>query len=283
MKSSEQLILTILRWATVCVFFGRGWLHLFWDVPYGTICWDEAWMKGIAHGIGMSWLDWQDSPTVAASLLGIQRGIGILYLLLALLTAFLRTSHPKVLGRMLWLGSFFLFLLAIVSWKSHMYQWPQLWEHTTQFTIPLFFYFSLYRPPARRYQWWMRIAIAITFTCHGLFAMGWPYPTPGNFLQMTLNILPLDEDLAGSFLRAAGYLDLLVSVVIFFPTSGRTALAYAIIWGSLTALARVVAYTDGVDTLIDLHRWLPETILRAPHALLPLVVWLIKTRSREGG
>ena len=280
MKTSNHSILLLLRWATVAVFLGRGWLHLFWEVPYGTIWWDESWMKGIAHAMGMSWGDWMGSEGMAAVVAGWQMGVGIVFIGLAVLSAFLQAKHPKALGRLLWLGSLLLFFLAFVSYKSHNYLWPQWWEHTAQFSVPLFLYWAIYRPPVRRYQWLLRIAIAVTFTCHGLYALGWPYDTPANFLQMTMNILPLEEYWARLLLQAAGALDLLVSVAIFLPTSGRTALVYAIIWGSLTALARVLAYVDLDETLLDLHRWLPETILRAPHAVLPLVVWRVSKESQ---
>lgn len=275
MKLSISHILLILRWATVCVFFGRGWLHLIWEVPYGSLLYEESWMTGIAHALGYSWHQWETDASISSVLKAFKIAIGVVYMLLAILAAFLKKHHPKQVGKLLWLGAGLLFFLAFVSFKSHNYIWPQWWEHSLQFSIPVFFYLALFHPPAHTYSLWIKIAIALTFTCHGLYALGFPYETPANFWAMTMSILPLNEELARIFLTIAGGLDVLVSVLIFFPRTARPALMYAVIWGSLTALARVVAYTDLDQTHLDLLRWLPETILRVPHAVVPLAVWLM--------
>lgn len=239
-------------------------------------------MKGIAHGLGYSWHQWETDESVRMFFNGFQWTIGGVYVLLAGLTSFLKASHPKKLGKLLWLGSGLLFFLAFVSFKSHNYLWPQWWEHTIQFTIPIFFYLALYRPPIRSYLLLLKVAIAMTFTCHGLFAFGWPFETPANFLEMVRNILPLNDEMARIFLTIAGGLDFVVSLLIFFPKWSRAALIYAVIWGSLTALARVVAHVDLDQTLLDLLRWLPETILRIPHATIPLVVWMLIKSPEKG-
>ena len=46
----------------------------------------------------------------------------------------------------------------------------------------------------------LKVAIALTFTCHGLYAVGY-YPRPGKFIQMTMTILGTNKEASVIFLN----------------------------------------------------------------------------------
>ena len=119
----------------------------------------------------------------------------------------------------------------------------------------------------------MKIALAVTFICHGLYAVGY-YPVPGSFQSMLMQIFPLTEMQTIGILKVAGVLDFILSIVIFLPQRRilLIALGYATVWGLLTALARPVAHFYPQFWLESLLQWIPEFLFRVPHFLLP--VWL---------
>ena len=121
----------------------------------------------------------------------------------------------------------------------------------------------------------LKVLIALTFVSHGMYAVAIFYPLPGNFVSMTLNILPVTEDIAKQFLFTAGILDFIVAVLIFIPKTAKPALIYAAIWGFLTALARIVSglkYGVNIDIVMQ---YLHTTIYRIPHGLVPLIAFLV--------
>jgi hypothetical protein len=218
------------------LLLGRGWQYIFWATPWST---PGPWL-GVVLGLGAGWLGWH-----------LLRG---------------RSANS-------WLGLVGLVLLAHLGWKvaEHGWRWVDAIEHTLAWSTPLLLWACLSN--LSRWSLAAKLAIAATFTGHGLFALGWPYPTPAHFVFMTQSILGVDTDTALGFLRVAGSLDLVVSVAIFLPKVSRPALIYAVIWGSLTALARPMAYVAADSWLADLHRWAMEMLWRLPHALVPLALW----------
>lgn len=171
-------------------------------------------------------------------------------------------------------GSAVLVGLALLSAAEKQYQWPQFTEHAAQALAPLLL--AHHNWEAARLKRWLWAAIILTFGSHGLYALGWPFPQPGNFHEMVKAILALEPPAATVFLWAAGGLDMLVCVGLLVRPAARVALAYAAVWGLLTALARMVAYWD--EELMT--RWLFETLVRLPHSLLPLAgVWWVNSGS----
>ena len=60
----------------------------------------------------------------------------------------------------------------------------------------------------------MKVAIAVTFISHGLYALNY-YPRPGHFTEMVMDILGVKEATAILFLNVAGILDFVIAVGIF--------------------------------------------------------------------
>jgi hypothetical protein len=164
-------------------------------------------------------------------------------------------------------------LLLHLGWQValHGWRWVDALEHTLAWSTPLLLW-AVYRGIA---GWSLaaKVAVAATFTGHGLFALGWPYATPPHFFFMTQSILGVSQESARVILQVAGTFDLVVSIGTFVPQIARLALLYAVFWGSLTALARPLAYVELESLLPDLHRWLMECIWRLPHALVPLALF----------
>jgi len=248
MDSSTYLssrVILLLKLICFALFSGRAWQHLFFSTPMDT-----------ALSEGAMWL-------VSA--------MGVLYALLALV-ALMITSRQRWLGYGLLLGSALLFILSLFSFRNANYQLAQLLEHAGQFGSPVLLYLALFgKMNGTRFLFWVKVAIAVTFTCHGLFAAGVFYQQPPHFIAMTMSILEVGEPVARTFLQFAGLMDLVVSIGIFLPTTARYCLLYAMVWGFLTALARFAANVQWDALGLSLHQWLYPVIYRLPHAGLPLV------------
>lgn len=266
----------LLQIATVSVFAARGWQHLYWDAPYRTLLWDERWMKGIVESVfGLSWSDYVSDLRADAAIDAFTRGMGCFYILCAI-CAIMLPRWKRIASWALIAGSVGLFFLAFLYTKEKFFFAGEFLEYALQFSTPVFLVW-LYRmgEPSVRFLNALKIAIALTFTAHGLYAVGF-YPRPANFIEMTMKILYLSQQDAISFLKIVGTLDFVVSICIFLPWRKPVmiALTYAALWGLATALARTWAYFIPYFWANSLAQWLHETVMRLPHALVPLVVWV---------
>jgi hypothetical protein len=286
-KQKPSLYFRILQWATVGVFLGRAWQHLVWDAPYRALLWDESWMRGIIEwGLGMEWQEYVTSLEVNAFIQNWISGTGVFYLLCALGAVFL-LRLGKVGRLLMYLGAASLILLAGLYCKEKFFFIGQFFEYTLQFGSPILLAIWAKAPQEglnKRTVLLIKIAIALTFTCHGLYAFGY-YPRPGHFVYMTMSILSVGNAEAELFLKVAGILDFILSILLFLP--GRSALyasAYATFWGLATTLARPwsALVTAGWEQMM--MQWLHEAVMRLPHFLIPLLLahWLyIQWKKRQ--
>lgn len=275
--ANDTYVYRLIQWSAVAVFVGRGWQHIYWDAPYRELLWDEASLKWLVEGVwGMEWRAYVASPAVDRAIQGIIIGTGYFYWLCAV-AALLVQKWPRPARLLLWLGSANLVLLAALYYKEQFLFAGQFFEYALQCGAPVFLILlSRNQAPllSPRLVLAMKIAIALTFSCHGLYALGY-YPRPGSFMEMTINILPLGEAGARSFLIAAGILDIVLSILLFLPGwPGRWALGYAVLWGLATALARFFAYFHWHYADSWVLQWLHELLIRLPHFLIPLALLL---------
>ena len=280
-KKQQRNILILIQIATVAVFAGRAWQHLFWDAPYRTLLWDEAWMSGIVQGLfGMQWEDYITSMSVDKGIQSVIKGTGIFYLLCALVALFIERL-PKWMSKVLLLGAASLTFLAALYCKEKFFSIGQFLEYSLQVGSPLFLYAVVRQQLEwKRLLFFMKIALALTFVCHGLYAINY-YPRPGLFVEMCINTFGTSESATYTLLNVAGILDFVLSVLIFFPFRyAQPAVLYAVFWGFLTSFARVVSFFDISYVGESLHQWLHETIYRFPHFLIPLAVWLLMKALR---
>lgn len=272
-EKTFQRLFFIVQMATVAVFLGRAWQHLFWDAPYRALLWDENWMKWIVEDIFKT--PWGDYVYNSDS--GIQiftKMIGVFYIICALAAAMIkRWSRFSII--LLYIGAFSLIFLAALYAKERFFHAGQFFEYTLQWGSPILLV-VLHRRQILTQQvvFFVKIAIALTFICHGLYAIGY-YPRPGGFLEMAMNILHITDAQAAHFLFVAGIMDFAVSILIFLPNRiAIGALAYCIIWGFFTTIARVWAHFY-IEFLPNVFlQWLHESVMRFPHFLIPLAVLL---------
>lgn len=275
MSKNYQRTFLIVQIATVAVFLGRGWQHIFWDAPFRTILWDEEWMNIILPFFSsITYEDFITNLDIDDAIQSCIKGTGWFYFLCALVAIFIK-KIPKAFTYLLWLGSFSLIILAFLYCKEKFFQWGQFWEYSLQFGSPLFLFFLWKNQNVSdRLLFFMKIAIAITFISHGLYALNY-YPRPGHFIQMTIDILGVSESTAVIFLNIAGILDFILAIGIFLNQKiAKIALAYAIFWGFATTMARIVGhfYLDMMEDTLTM--WVHESVYRMPHFLIPLVVYL---------
>ena len=243
----------LLKIACLCLLIGRAWQHFFWTTPYADIF-------PFNDPLHLKWFN---------CIIGGIFTLGILVILFY-------NRNIKWHKLLLYFITVTLFFLAVAYWVTKEYRWTQLFEYSAQVSaIPLLLYLLSNKYNAQRFQIICSIMIAFTFTAHGLYALGFPYTTPAGFIEMTMKILHLNVDHAKLFLGLAGMLDILLTIGLFFKSTQRAALTYAFFWGAITAMARVIAYFDMLSPFSSLHRWLYETIHRAPHAILPLTLLML--------
>ncbi len=276
MNGREKLVFRILQLATCSVFAGRSWQYLYWDAPYRTLLWDESLMrKPVALFLSMEWSAYVTDPGVEA---GIQLSVTIsgLILLLCAVGVWLLNAYPRFIRPLLYVGSGLLLLLAFLYFKEKFYQPAQFIELSAQWASPLLLLWLHRTGEANRsFRLALKIVIALTFTGHGLYAIG-VHPRPGHFMQMIMNILALDSRQSILLLNTAGVLDFLISILIFLPPLwARPALLYAVFWGGATTLARIWAHFHPDFWENSLLRWVHESVFRIPHFTLPIVALLL--------
>jgi len=270
----------ILQLACFAIFAGRAWQHWFWDGPYRAVLWDEGLLKGFMEGVlGMDWTNYVTNPKTDQSIQFLTRSIGFIFSLSALSVFLVYSKYSKYAKFMLGIGTFFIMILAFLSYKDRFFQLGEWLEFGIQFFSPIIL--LMFLSGKFKHQTLVFIgsfAVAITFIGHGFYAFGF-YAQPGNYVDMVINIFGWPEDNVRIILRVAGFLDFIVALLLFVPEVSRYALIYCIIWGTLTALARLTAGFDMDFALSTLNQWTFETVYRLAHGLLPL--WLFLTTQKE--
>lgn len=272
-----------IRISAVSLFLGRSWQHLRWDGPYRTLFWDESIMRPVVEQWGnTSWAEYVTNPVTDLWIQGFTRGVGVCLLVGALAVFFLEYI-PKAGRWLIGLGTFLLVILAVTETKSHFGQAGLLLEYTLQWFTPVLILKGMGRTKwESRHLWWAALACSLTFLGHGLYALGW-YPRPGYFVQMTLTITGLSEANCIRFLQVAGVLDLMVAVGIFLSAHRIRifSAAYMVLWGLITAMARLVAHFVPAFWQNSLDQWLHEVLFRLPHGLIPLFLVVVWMGTRE--
>ena len=172
-------------------------------------------------------------------------------------------------------GSLLLALVAYARFVKEQRELPMLVEHGGQVLIPVLLVMALFLGVRHRVTIFTAIvALIATFAGHGCYAVDLR-PMPDSFPAMTSVILKVEHETARMILLLAGILDFVVCIGIWIPALRRSCAIYAGIWGLLTALARPVA---GMS--LGLNYWgadlfLHEAVLRAPHFLIPLYLFVL--------
>ena len=264
--TTSTTLLRILKGSVSFLFLSKAYQHWFGDAPYLAFFWDENLMRPVTHWIGISW----NTYTMYANLFanGLQISIGCLFLIISVIV-FFEAKMPRLTRFLSYFGAFWLFLLAFLHQKDQFYQMGQLLEYALQIATPLIFIQWIEK---RKIDTFLYIVIGLTFSCHGLYAIGY-YAIPASFIEMTLNVLNCNETQAKLFLKIMGLLDFLASICLFFPTLRQIGLIYCILWGFLTAIARPYAYIHTDLGIANALYWLAEALCRTPHFSIPFLLY----------
>lgn len=274
----EILFLKVLA---ITVFVGRAWQGIFWDLPLRPLLWDQNLMQGIVESIyNGSWHEYVTDPKVDNFINGLGVTFGVFWAACSLAILALKPNR-KWLKIPIYIGTGLLILVAFLYWKDKYYALGQLFEYSIQVCSPLILIYAvLGGQNTIKFQTILKAIVAITFVCHGLYAVGY-YPVPGDWLQWCLDVFLLPtESSAYTFLQIMGFLDFLAAILLFFRPTFNFAVWYCIVWGAMTALARIVAnfYLDA--PLYSLHQWGYETIFRLAHGGLPFfLLWISKKKN----
>jgi hypothetical protein len=264
---------TILRFACAALFLGRAWQHIFIGSPYRPILYSQSLMENFVLKVfGLDWTTWATSPIVEANLILTTKWIGGFLVICAV--AAMTVSSRRIWAQVcLGLGALVLTTIAYAVFRDKMLRVGELFELACAVSAPIALILATrsqngHETLLRR---WICVAVAATFAGHGLYAVGF-YPLPGDWVTMVMTILGVSQPTAVNILFAAGILDFIVAIGIFIPHLRMAAAVYAVIWGFLTALARIAANV----TFENIHEssifWFPETLIRFPNFLLPLVI-----------
>jgi len=170
-------------------------------------------------------------------------------------------------------------ILSIQSYCSYVsvgYLFEQMIEHSLQIGLPCLYILS-HNPSveSRLFQQVLcKSLIALTFIGHGMYAIGY-HIVPDNFNTMTQSIFGWNQSVCEQFLMVMGYLDFLFAGLLFVPQLQVVSLSYMVVWGSLTALARMYPVLSGDFSLDLLAVNIPNTIYRMGHGLVPLALFII--------
>lgn len=263
----------ILRFACVALFLGRAWQHLFIGTPYRPILYSQSLMeKFVLKVFGLDWTTWATSPVVEANLKRSTQCIGA-FLALCAAAALLATPRRIWTHVCLGVGALLLAVIAFAVYRDKMLRVVEFFELACMISAPLALMAATRR--AGGYETLLRlglpVVVAATFAGHGFYAVGF-YQLPGEWVTMVMTLLRVGEPAAVNLLFTAGVLDFLVAVGIFLPGLRIVSAIYAAGWGLLTALARSVANVGTENFHESAVFWIPETLVRLPNGLIPLVI-----------
>lgn len=255
----RQLIVRFgLLGGAVAVMLARAYQHVFLGSPlYGFL--PEGMAGFAAYFCGAIWL-------LTAGMMLFQYA----------------STHVKPFHGPVWAATAGLVLLALAGAHHKNYAFPQLIEWSAQTLAPLIALYFLRQGWTQQLDRMTRLAVSLAFLGHGLFALGHPWPPPASFPDMVQRILGLEGRETRLFLQLAGGLDMLVVIGLWLPFRllQNMALGYAVFWGLLTSLARPWAYLEAGPLFWEsLHAWGWQFVVRAPHFLLPGVLWFAPTPS----
>lgn len=273
---SKSKIVNLLKAAVFLIFIGRAYQYLVYGAPFRAILWDQGLLQPIVEGVfNTPWGEYATSEKVDNWIENLTFINGILLALAAVSALIINQNNKKYLKYFIYFGSFTLLILAALLMKDKFYHYAQFFELAIQVVTPLVLLNTLNEDVNfEKVSKTLKILVAITFTSHGLYALGY-YPIPGNFIDMTINSIGITEDTSRVFLYIAGVLDIILSILIFIPKLSKYALFYAFIWGTATAIARITGSFNSDLIALSLESSLYQTIYRLPHGLIPLIIYSI--------
>jgi hypothetical protein len=253
-------------------------------------------MTGVVHKhLGMTWNEYVSSPEIDQKISQSIFWMGAFY---AAAAVFAFLLWPRTIAAVVLCGA--TALLVFRAWLEYLNQgrmWTVFWEHASQSATPLLVVMlCVLERRGWGIQALLRLALSVTFIAHGLFAwglsaehplpwighLGFDLATPGRFVEMTLESLQLQsEEEALRILHWAGLADFVAAVLLFLPRLWVVGAVYMMVWGFVTAFARLKTYFDAEFLAETVRTWGPEFLVRGVHWLLPMgLLFLAWERAR---
>ena len=277
-------MINLLRYSAAFMLIGRAYEHIRWGGPFRDIFYHPDGFGGwYANLINRPLKEIYNDHFYETALSYFSDGIGVIFLLTAVLILFFERLQKFKSLIFISTGCLALTFFGFLYGKN-LAQIGMFFEHSAQLASPLLFLWS-YQRKNDKVVWWATVSIAITFLCHGLYAYGY-YPQPGNFADMMILGFGLTEDFSRELLIIIGILDFVFAAIaigslisfviplnhIWVRRILQINLWYAILWGFLTALARLyTSYTEGMFLHWADQYWL-EFMVRIPHFIIPYVL-----------
>lgn len=276
LQLQQRNTIFLLRAVCSTLFLGRAWQCFRWKTPISNILLDPNGLGQSLEGLYGKPLNEIYSDKLAEGLIvGTDYTLGVIFTICAFISLIIK-KDPKVLSWLLYLGVAGLVLIYFAMIYSRNFYVGLFFEHSIQLLSPILLILTVRGINLKRVSLTMKVAVAITFACHGLFAIGY-YPVPGYFVDLMIKGFGVTEPTAKTALVILGVLDFVFALLIFIPKTAKPALIYGVIWGFLTALARV--WTTFDSDFIDnwFSQYLYEFLVRTGHFVLPLILYLIAT------
>ncbi len=282
--STSQLqhrnLILLLRFVCVSLLLGRAWQCFRWETAISNVVLDPNGMGKLLESVYAASLHEIYSNRLAENLIvGIDYVLGSI-LLIGALTAIFFSQKRTWLKWFLYLSVIGLILIHFAEFYNKNFYTGLLLEHSLQIASPVFLLMAVRGNKTERTLLFIKIATAITFVCHGLFAVGY-YPVPGYFVDMMIKGFGMDESLARNSLLVLGILDFVFAAAIFIRPVIKPALLYGILWGFLTALARIYTTFDADFFGNWFSQYFFEFLVRFSHFIAPLILLLYVTNRLD--
>lgn len=238
-------------------------------------------MKPIVEGVFNK--NWSDYVTQTSTDLAIQKvvfAIGLIFLAATIVFVLFRIANKSLLLVTTTIVTVLLCFLVLSYWKDKHYQIGMLIELSLQAFSPLLFYWLLFRKDLRLWKFATKLFIALTFVGHGLYALNY-HPVPWHFIDMTTQILKVSNEGAMNFLLTVGILDVVIAIGIWIRGLDEKVLLYATFWGLATTVARIIGNIEYETGWSMVSRWGYEVLIRFPHFLVPLALYLFIRSSKS--
>ncbi len=274
--------LACVRWATIFLLGASVWQHLFSDPSYRAFLWDPFWTSWTVKILtGMEWRTYLLGPRAEATAQVFTWTMAVI-LMLGLVGALLLSPRRPWAKFPLFAASAVLGFEAFCTFLDVSHQVPMLMELSLRVGTPSLLAAVVLHGWTPRIRLFTLVMTALTFSGHGLYALGMGVPVPGNFVDMVMETLGMSQASSLVFLTVAGVLDQLLIIGLLVPLLRPATLGYCAAWGTATSLARITSYVR-LDNLLllSLYTYLPEFFVRAPHFLIPmaLLIWHVSERQ----
>lgn len=264
-------IISWLRFTAFFLFIGRAWQHISFNGPYSTLYYSQSMLGGFfRYFTGETEFEYLSDPSVGVVYDNVNLVLGIVFLFAAI-SVLLVNKRKSIFKTFIKIGAYLLIFVAIGYFIEKKFSYGQLFEYSAQVITPWLLLMGVKFKIKNKFLFLTKLAIAITFVCHGLYAIGY-YPVPGSFMNMMVNTFGVTDSQAELWLKILGYADFIFALGIFVPKVSKYFLYYGLIWGFLTALARIVSNFDFDFVNTSLSQYTFEFLVRMPHFILPLIL-----------